>query len=135
MIDFDLNWPAIFAVFVGSMLLGFLWYGKAIFGKPWMAAIGKTEEDLKRAQGPAMGAMVVLSIVQTIVLAHVVRWTDATTFMDGFAAGLLVWFGFTFTSGVMNGLFAQRKMTAVWIEQIYYGLLLAFGGGVLAAWA
>lgn len=135
MIDFDLNWLAILVIVVGSMLLGFLWFAKALFGKQWMAAIGKTEEDLKRGQRKAMSGMVILSIIQAIVLAHVVRWAGAATFGDGLLAGLLVWLGFSFASGMMNGLFAQRNATAVWIEQLYYGVLLAVGGGVLAVWA
>ncbi len=135
MIDFDINWLAVLVVVIGSMALGFLWFGKALFGRQWMAAIGKTEEDLKRGQGAAMSVMVVLSIVQMIVLAHVVSWVDAASFMDGLVAGLIVWVGFTLASGLMNGFFAQRKMAAVWIEQFYYGVLLAFGGGVLAVWA
>ncbi|MBI3115329.1 MAG: DUF1761 domain-containing protein [Candidatus Kerfeldbacteria bacterium] len=135
MIDFDINWLAVLVVVAGSMALGFLWFGKVLFGKQWMAAIGKTEEDLKKGQSRAMTGMVILSIVQVIILAHLVRWVGATTFSDGLIAGLLAWLGFSFTTGMMNGLFAQRSATAVWIEQLYYGVLLAFGGGVLAAWA
>ncbi len=134
MIDFDLNWLAVVVVVVGSMVLGFLWFSKALLGKPWMAAIGKTEEDLKKGQGPAMGGMIILAIVQAIVLAHIIRWAGAASFADGFLIGLLAWLGVGFTSGVMNGLFAQRKMTAVWIEQLYFGVLLSVAGGVLAVW-
>lgn len=134
MIDFDLNWFAVVVIIVGSMALGFLWFSKALFGKPWMAAIGKTEEDLKKGQGPAMGGMVILAIIQAIVLAHVVRWAGAGSFSEGFLVGLLAWLGIGFASGVMNGLFAQRKMTAVWIEQLYFGVLLSVAGGVFAIW-
>ena len=39
-----LNWLAILVATVAAFVLGGLWYGP-LFGKAWMAALGKTEED------------------------------------------------------------------------------------------
>ena len=46
----QINWLAVLLAFVASMAIGFVWYMPAVLGKRWMAAIGKTEEDLKNTE-------------------------------------------------------------------------------------
>jgi hypothetical protein len=47
----QINWLAVLLAFVSTMLIGFVWYMPAVLGKGWMAAIGKTQEDLKNIEG------------------------------------------------------------------------------------
>jgi hypothetical protein len=49
----QINWLAVLLAFVASMAIGFVWYMPAVLGNRWMAAIGKTEDDLKDISGGA----------------------------------------------------------------------------------
>ena len=49
----QLNWPAVLLAFIASMVIGFVWYMPAVLGNRSMAAIGKTEDDLKNISGDA----------------------------------------------------------------------------------
>ena len=42
----ELNIWAIIVASVLNMVIGFIWYSMALFGKPWMAALGFKVEDL-----------------------------------------------------------------------------------------
>ena len=52
----QINWLAVLLAFIASMAIGFVWYMPAVLGKRWMAAIGKTEEDLKNIEVPVLVA-------------------------------------------------------------------------------
>ena len=49
----DLNAWAILAATVAGMVIGAAWYSPLLFGKAWLTALGKTEEELV-SPGPAM---------------------------------------------------------------------------------
>ena len=42
----DVNWLAVVLAALGGFVVGGIWYGP-VMGKSWMAAVGKTEDDLK----------------------------------------------------------------------------------------
>ena len=52
MIDlFALNWVAILIATVLAFVLGGIWYGP-VFGKAWLTALGKTEDDIEPSASP-----------------------------------------------------------------------------------
>ena len=76
----------IFAVLVGavaSMALGALWYSPLLFGNAWMAAIGKTHDQLGPA-GPAMfGSMLSCLLTAAVVEYLLVGLGCAAVFHSG----------------------------------------------------
>ena len=42
----DVNWLAVVLAALAGFVVGGIWYGP-LMGKSWMAAVGKTEDDLK----------------------------------------------------------------------------------------
>jgi hypothetical protein len=42
-----INWLAVVAASLVGFAIGFIWYGP-LFGKPWMASVGMTEEDAQK---------------------------------------------------------------------------------------
>ena len=85
-VDFGaLNYIAIGVLIVAQMVLGGLWYAPPVFGNPWMAAIGKTQEEIA-AQGGAIqgyGVAIGASIVGVFSLAIVIQLVGATDFLGG----------------------------------------------------
>lgn len=134
MITFDINWWAALVSLAFYIILGFLWYGNALFGKRWAALIGKTEEELKAKSSSAFAPMPILAAVGVFILAQVVLWTGATTVVDGIMIGFWMWLGFYFAPVLMNHLFAQRNLTLFWIESLYNLVAWMTAGALLAAW-
>ena len=64
----QINWLAVLLAFIANMAIGFLWYMPAVLGTRWMAAIGKTEEDLKKIGG---GAGIWLPMMLTAALTSI----------------------------------------------------------------
>jgi hypothetical protein len=71
----QLNWFAVLLAFISSMVIGFVWYMPAVLGRRWMAAIGKTEEDLKNISGgagiwvPMMAAAALTAVLLAVLIS------------------------------------------------------------------
>ena len=67
-----INYVAAAVSAVVLMALGFAWYAPFLFGKAWMAALGKTEEEMRAAgPSPALVAAMADAILTSLVLAIV----------------------------------------------------------------
>ena len=97
-------WAIVLATMV-SFFFGAIWYG--VLGKPWMSALGKTEEDIKSAGRP-LPMLLAITIVAQLIMAYVLAGTIGhlgpgnVTLMNGIISGLFVWAGFVVTTLVVN---------------------------------
>ena len=130
----DINWPAVVVAVVVAQVLGFLWYGP-LFGKRWMAALGKTEEEV-RAEGPgaAMAVAVVASLLHAVALALILSTWDDPDLVDGIGAGLLASVGFAAISVVSNGMFEDRPKFLMGLYAGYLTLSITVTGAIIGAW-
>ena len=138
--EVDINYLAVLVATVVAFALGALWYSPVLFGKSWLAAIGKTEEEIKaEMENQSMpliyGLTFVAWLVTAFVLAHFVDYMVATSLMDGLETGFWTWLGFAVTYEVIHGLFEARPPRLLMINSGYHLVSLLIMGGVLAAWA
>ncbi|WFL75989.1 DUF1761 domain-containing protein [Altererythrobacter arenosus] len=116
----EVNWIGIIAAAVSAFVLGGLWYGP-LFGKKWMAYVGLTEEDAKKANmAMIFGGAFVLSLLAAFVFAMFLgpEITMQEGALYGFSAGLF-WVGASFG---INYLFAQRQF-GLWLIDAGYATL------------
>ena len=131
----DINYLAVLVCSVVPMLIGFIWYGP-LFGKAWMAAVGKTEEEIKKDFNPAKtyGLTVVTNFVVAYVLARIMGYAGASTIVDGLMIALLCWLGFTAGTFYINDLF-ERKPSGLLLINIFYHLVVVLVYSViLSVW-
>ena len=137
-----INYVAVLAAAVASMVLGSVWYGP-LFGKQWMALSGKSMADMDAAKKKGMGKsyafMFVGSLVMSYVLAHALVFASAYLKVSGVNAGLMAgfwnWLGFIapVTLGVVLW---DGKPWKLWILNNAFQLLsLLVMGVILAVWA
>src|SRR5690349_13426887 len=95
--DFSsINWLAVVACVVFSMISGSLWFGPKTFFPVWWKAIGKGDADASSSSTPmalVWTLIVVSSIVQAIFMALMVNamgsMTGGATLVSGATAGFL----------------------------------------------
>ena len=131
-----------FAVLVAGfipMILGSIWYGP-LFGKKWMALMGKSEEELKAGFNPmkSYGVTFVFALVMAYVLAHVLNaFGDAygqSGALAGIEAGFWIWLGFVLTVSWQQVAFSGQKLM-LWVLNVLYNLVaLICMGAILGAW-
>lgn len=131
--DVDVNWVAVIVAAVVPMALGAAWYAQALFGRQWMRAAGRTQEDVTAARrGYLVAALAALAM--SYVLARLVDYAGATSVGDGLALGVLVWVGFVLTTAAVNGVFAARPLALFAIDGGYHGVSILVMSVILAVW-
>jgi hypothetical protein len=126
-----INWLGVIIATVAAFALGALWYGP-LFGKAWMAGLGRTEADF--AGGPPMGAILGIQLVATLITA-VVLAIIVKAFGGGVLAGLVVGVlcatGFVATAKLSDVIFSRRASASVfWIETANQVVSYALMGGI-----
>lgn len=127
-----LHWPAIGAMVVFSFVLGGVWYGP-LFGRAWLASLGKKETELG---GPALPMLlsVVTGLVCAVVTFLFVDSIGARTLIDGAIVGALAAIGFVAMSTASDMAFC-RHSPKLWLIQSGYRLvLLTVMAAVFAVW-
>lgn len=135
------NYAAVFAAAVLSMIIGYVWYGP-LFGKAWMEEIGMSKSEMDKAQKAGMaksyGLMFVGSLVMAWVLANAIVFAGAYTQMTGLSAGLMSaffnWLGFI-VPVMLSGVLWEKKSWRLWgLQSGYYLVTLFAMGALLAVW-
>jgi len=101
------SWLAVIVAVVANMVLGFLWYGP-LFGKSWLAAVGKKEDEME-----SNPSMYLIPIVATLVMAIILWNVMQATGLSGIMAGFWMWVGFSALHTLTNTIF-RGSGTTLW---------------------
>jgi hypothetical protein len=135
--DVAVNWAAIAAATAAAMVIGSLWYGP-LFGKRWMKLIKLNKKDAGKNWKKPMLAMLVLSLLQAVVLAHFIAYAqyyylETSTLTIGILAGFWIWAGFVLPVIGGSYLFARKPLELIKIDLGNYFVTLIAMGAIIAA--
>jgi len=117
---FDVNWLAVIVATIAGFAVGAAWY--MTLGNQWMAALGKTREQLASGPVPYIFGIIV-ELVMAYFMAVVIRALfGEVNIVNGLMAGAHMWLGFVITTMILN----HRYQGAPW------KLTLIDGGHMLA---
>ncbi|MDG4715233.1 DUF1761 domain-containing protein [Winogradskyella sp. YYF002] len=160
----EFNFLAIFVASLVPLILGFLWYNPAVFGKAWMKESGMTEEKMK---GGNMGVIFGVSFLLSLLLAFFTQvftihqfgalgmiggdptvegvlpsfqafmddyGTNFRTFKHGAFHGFLTGLFFVLPILAINGLFERNSWKHTFINVGYWTLTLTIMGAIVCGW-
>lgn len=133
MIEATINyWVVLLCGFIG-IFLGWLWYSPFLFGKMWMDAIEKTEDELRKDFNPAktFGLTFLSNLFIAYVIARLMVISNATTVEEGIRIAFLCWLGFTFLTNFINALFEKKELKLVLIDSGYHMVVTVTFGSLL----
>ena len=122
------NWLAIVVAAIINFALGGLWYAQPVFGRQWVAAIGK------RPGVTALAASGGTTLIAAILLAVVISWTRASSVGDGLLVAGIGWLAFAGTGGVANVIFEPKRGLLFFINAGYQLVGFLIMGAIIAAW-
>ena len=131
----QINWLAVLLAFAATMAIGFVWYMPAVLGNRWMAAIGKTEDDLKNISGGAgiWLPMMVAAALTAILLAVLISKLGLGNALAGAWFALVV--GLVFRAGghVIHNGFAGRPAAVTLIDSGHDLVAMTVSGAIIGA--
>ncbi len=136
MFTVDINYLAVFAAVVANMVIGSLWYSKALFGKTWIELAGISEEKMKAGGGmkKQMIGGLVAALVMAYVLAHFVQYVGAITISDATQLGFWLWLGFI-APVTAGSVFYESKSWKLWfLNNCFWLISLIVMAIILTVW-
>ena len=135
---FDVNWLAVIVATIAGFAVGAAWY--MTLGTQWMAAIGKTRDQLDAGPVPYVIGVAV-ELVTAIVLAVVIRSIfGEVNVANGLLTGAVMWLGFVISPMILNHRYQNMPWSLTVIDGAHMlavllvqGLVIGlFGGGAPA---
>jgi hypothetical protein len=134
----QLNWLAVLVGAVVYFVIGAAWFAPAVFGRPWMAAIGWDESRPRPEMNPISyvgpAAFYLVASIATGVLAAA---TGTDTLEEGITLGLVVGLGYALVVTATDAVFDPNKpkpWTWFVISGAYHVVSLILVGAILGAW-
>jgi hypothetical protein len=129
----------IWAILIAALAtfgLGAIWY--TLLSRPWMRAIGKSEEECKEGmRGPAaylpFAIALVAAFVMAWMLAGVMLHIGEVSVRGGMISGALIWLGFVITTMGVNHAFRGDRPALTLIDGGYWLAALLIQGAVIGA--
>lgn len=132
----DINYWAVLVAAIAGMAIGAIWYS-VLFGKKWMELMNLDEKKMEVMKEKAKWSYVwgfLTLLVTAYVLAHIVDYTEATTWLAGLQAGFWVWLGFVATIMLGSVLWEGKPVKLYLIGTAHELVNLLVMGVILAVW-
>ncbi|MDJ0612601.1 MAG: DUF1761 domain-containing protein [Rhizobiaceae bacterium] len=126
----NLNYLAILVAAIAGMVSGAAWYGA--FAKPWMKAVGYTEEPT-----PNPKIYIVAIIAQLIIaymLAVLFRHFPSVDLVSGALGAFFCWLGFCLAPMAVNHRFQDKGWDLTLIDGGYWLVVFLLQGAILGWW-
>jgi hypothetical protein len=108
----SINYWAVLVATASSMVVGSIWYARAVFGKYWMKAVGHTEESMRSGTVFPLVITVIVSFITAWVLAGAtfIAWKfyGGSFFASALLTGIILWLGFTAARMITHDAFDRR---------------------------
>jgi hypothetical protein len=130
------NILAVIVSAIAYMVLGFLWYSKWMFEKPWMDHIGMSRSELRdtqRSMTPSFAMMFLASLIIAYLIGYFVDFTATIGITTGAILGFLLWLLLACVN--LSSVIFERKHVIVYLIGIGYNLVgFLVMGAIMTAW-
>jgi hypothetical protein len=130
MSHFAVNWIAVIVATVVSWGIGAGWY--MVFANQWMAAIGKTRDQINsRDPSPYIWSVAVQLVMAYFVALLTPAIFGATNVVNGLLCGAHMWLGFVITSMIQGHRYEGAPWSRTVIDGGYLLVVLLVHGLVI----
>jgi uncharacterized protein YacL len=130
-----INHVAVWVAGIAHFMLGAIWY--TTLGPAWMAAIAKTETQL-RAEQPNVAIPMIIAVIVAIVIAYTLAWLlprlEAQSVAGGATAGVMLAITLIASTLAMNYGFEVRSISLWLINSGYMIVGMALMGAIIGGW-
>jgi len=128
------NFFVILVAAIAAWMFGAAYYMP--LGKVWLAAQGRTMEEVQAANAGKSGAAKALPFILSLIAELIMAWTiygllfhmGSFSARGGVIAGAFIWFGFILTTIAVNNAYPGRKLMLTALDSVHWpGVMLIIG--------
>ncbi len=127
-----INYFAVLAAAIAGFAVGMGWY--AILGDRWIAALGKSREELLPDGKPPVATMAtsfVAELIMAWMLAGLIGHIGVASVSGGVITACFVWFGFVATTQLVNHRYGRLPFSLTIIDAGHWLAVLVVMGIVI----
>lgn len=119
----QVDWIALIAAFAAGYAFSAVFY--ITLAKPWMAAVGKTEAEIKAGAGPLPYVIAIAGqLVIAYVLMHLMLSLNMMSLGGGVALAITLWIGLVMTTMTINHRFQGASWSHTLIDGAHWLAIL-----------
>lgn len=108
-----INPVAVLVASVAAYIVGWLWYSKILFQKPWMESLGKTDADWDEKAKKEMPSTMLYGFLVTMVVAYGIAVfmaiVNPLTLLEAMQTALLICFSFIVTTKFSDLIYESKE--------------------------
>jgi len=128
------NYLAIIVSALVYFVIGAIWYSPLLFAKPWMANVGRSEEQLKSGSKIVYLYTLVALIVICFVTSFIIWILGTVQCVSAIKVGLFISLGYTSTVVAINNWYGQRSAKLTCIDAGYHVVGITLAAIILTVW-
>jgi len=135
--EFQINYLAVGAAALSTILIGAFWYSPLMFHKLWVNAHGYSQEEViqkRKELGRAFVVSLFCYVAMAFVLSVIISYAGATTYLQGASLGFLVWIGFLATLGLTAHMHSDKRLSTYILDAGYQLVYSVVMGIILVTW-
>lgn len=122
----QVDWLAVVVAAILNMVIGAIWYSKALFGDAWKKSTGRKDKF-------SMVWGFIVSLVIAYFIAFFEGYLGIATVSDGVFIGFCLWLGFVATTQISGVIWGGEPLKYFFIRTGYKLLAFLVMGGVIGA--
>lgn len=123
----------VLVVAIITIIIGFVWYSKGVFGGVWASSMQLQESQLKPTPWHFLGA-ILEALVTAWVMAMFAEWQHLNTVAQGLVMGFFAWLGFVATTQFSGVIWAKVPAKTFLINTGCELASYLIMGGIFAVW-
>jgi hypothetical protein len=126
---FAVNWLAVLLAGIASFAFGAAWYMS--LSQQWLAALGKTREQLQVGNTPFIWSIVMELVMAYFIALLTPALTGEISIVSGMVVGAHMWLGFVITTLILNHRYEGMRWSLTIIDGLHLLGVLVIQGLVI----
>ena len=119
----EIKWLGVLGATVAAFVLGGLWFSPMAFANQWIAALGKSKDDMGKP-GPGLALSFVTTFIMALSLALIMGRMLSMSTIGAIRFGLVVGAGIVAMGMASDYVFTGWSRTLFWIQASYHVVMV-----------
>lgn len=133
-----INYLAVLAAVVASMVIGFVFYHPAVLGRVWMRLVGHSDESMGSGSPLVYPVVIIASFVTAWALAGATflahEFYQGSYLISALVTGWILWLAFTVARMLVHDLFDTRSLKITALSALNEFLIITAMAVTIGVW-